>query len=98
MRAILTEGTDATAMLVPQQGVTRNAKGQAIAWIVGPGETVAERTLVTGRAIGDRWVVTSGLAPGDRVIVEGLQKVRPGAPVHATEFVPTEKSAAKSAR
>jgi membrane fusion protein (multidrug efflux system) len=91
VRAIVTEGIDDKAILVPQQGVTRNAKGQAIAWIVGPGDRVEERVLEVGRAIEDRWVVTKGLAPGDRVIVEGLQKVRPGAPVRATAFDPNAK-------
>lgn len=91
VRAIVTEGVDDATILVPQQGVTRNPKGQAIAWIVGPGDKVEERVLEVGRAIEDRWVVTKGLAPGDRVIVEGLQKVRPGAPVRATAFDPNAK-------
>ncbi len=91
VRAIVTEGVDDATILVPQQGVSRNPKGQAIAWIVGPGDKVEERVLEVGRAIEDRWVVTKGLAPGDRVIVEGLQKVRPGAPVRATAFDPNAK-------
>ena len=91
VRAIVTEGVDDATILAPQQGVTRNPNGQAIAWIVGPGDRVEERVLEVGRSIGDRWVVTKGLAPGDRVIVEGLQKVRPGAPVRATAFDPNAK-------
>lgn len=91
VRAIITEGVDDRTILAPQQGVTRNAKGEAVALIVGPGDKVEERILEVGRAIGDRWIVTKGLAAGDRVIVEGLQKVRPGAPVRATEFDPNAK-------
>lgn len=98
VRAVVTEGVDDRTILVPQQGVTRNAKGEAIAWIVGAGDKVEERVLEVGRAIGDRWVVTKGLAPGDRVIVEGLQKVRPGAPVHATEFVADKPQLATTVR
>lgn len=90
VRATITEGIDDHAMLVPQQGVTRNKKGQAIAWIVGAGDKVEERIIETGRAVQDNWIVTKGLAPGDKVIVEGLQRVRPGAVVQAKDFAATE--------
>ena len=86
VRAIVTEGVDDTAILVPQQGVTRNTQGQALAWIVNAENKVEERLLETGRTVENRWIVTSGLAPGDRVIVEGLHLVRPGVPVRSTEF------------
>ena len=68
-------------VLAPQQGVTRDPKGNATALVVGAGDKTEVRTLVTERAIGDRWLVTSGLAAGDRLIVEGLNKVGPGMPV-----------------
>ncbi len=88
VRAVLNQGVEEKAILAPQQGITHNPKGEAIAWVVGANETVEERVLEIGRAVGDRWVVTRGLAPGDRVIVEGLQRVRPGATVRASAFVP----------
>ena len=84
VRAVLDQAVDRTAILAPQQGVTHDAKGNATALIVGAGDKVEVRTLVAERAIGDRWLVTSGLAAGDRLIVEGLNKVGPGMPVHAT--------------
>lgn len=88
VRAILDQAVDATAILAPQQGVTRDAKGNATALVVGAGDKVEPRTLAADRAIGDRWLVTSGLAAGDRLIVEGLNKIGPGIPVHATEIQP----------
>jgi membrane fusion protein (multidrug efflux system) len=88
VRAILDQAVDATAILAPQQGVTRDAKGNATALVVGAGDKVEPRTLVADRAIGDRWLVTSGLAAGDKLIVEGLNKIGPGMPVHATEIQP----------
>ncbi|HET6147258.1 MAG TPA: efflux RND transporter periplasmic adaptor subunit [Polyangia bacterium] len=90
VRAVLDQAVARTAILAPQQGVTHDAKGNATALIVGAGDKVEVRTLVAERAIGDRWLVTSGLAAGDRLIVEGLNKVGPGMPVHAT---PVETSA-----
>jgi len=81
VRAILEEGVNEQAILVPQQGVTRNPRGDATALVVGTQNTVESRTLKIDRAIGDQWLVTAGLAPGDRLIVEGLQKATPGKPV-----------------
>ncbi len=86
VHAELQEGTDDNAVLVPQQGVSRNSHGDATVLVVGKDSKVALRIIQTSRAIGDKWVVTSGLAAGDRVIVDGLQKARPGAAVHATEM------------
>lgn len=90
VRAVVEEGVNEQALLVPQQGVTRDVKGVPIALVVGKDETVEQRTLELDRAIGDKWLVTGGLAPGDRLIVEGLQRIRPGARVRA---VPVEGSA-----
>jgi len=81
VRAVIEEGVNEQAILVPQQGVTRDLKGNPIALIVDNDDKVQQRTLTLDRAIGNRWLATSGLKPGDRVIVEGLQKVKPGAPV-----------------
>jgi membrane fusion protein (multidrug efflux system) len=83
VRAVVQEGVNQQALLVSQQGVTRDVKGLPVAWVVGKDEKVEQRTLELDRAIGVKWLVTSGLAAGDRVIVEGLQKVRPGAQVRA---------------
>ena len=83
VRAVVEEGTSDRAILAPQQGVSRDVKGQAYALVVNGEEKVEQRTLEVDRAVGDRWLVTSGLAAGERVIVEGLQRVRPGDTVRA---------------
>ncbi len=85
VRAELQEGTDDQALLVPQVGVSHNTHGDPTVLVVGKDGKAALKIIQTSRAIGDNWVVTGGLAPGDKVIVDGLQKVRPGAEVHATE-------------
>lgn len=86
VRAILETGVAEDALLVPQQGVTRLPSGAASALVVGKDNRVEQRTLTVSRAIGSRWQVTSGLRAGDRVIVEGLQRVRTGDVVEATPF------------
>jgi membrane fusion protein (multidrug efflux system) len=86
VRAVLDEAVAQAAILAPQQGVTRDPKGNATAMVVGAENKVEVRTLVADRAIGDRWLVTSGLKAGDKLIVEGLNKIGPGMPVHATEI------------
>ncbi|MBK1725904.1 efflux RND transporter periplasmic adaptor subunit [Halorhodospira neutriphila] len=78
VRARLTEGVERDALLVPQQGVSRNRQGQATALVVNDAGKVEQRVLSVDRAEGSYWVVEEGLAEGDRVIVSGLQKVRPG--------------------
>jgi membrane fusion protein (multidrug efflux system) len=81
VRAVLKEGVNEQAILVPQPGVSRNQKGDPFALVVDAAGTVEQRMLTLDRAIGNKWLVSSGLAVGDRVIVEGLQRVRPGASV-----------------
>lgn len=83
VHARLKEGANDQALLVPQQGVTRNQRGEPTALIVGSNDKVEMRTLRTGPAINDKWLVIDGLKSGDRVIVEGSQKVRPGMQVRA---------------
>jgi membrane fusion protein (multidrug efflux system) len=83
VRAMLDEAVDQNAILVPQQGVSHDAKGNATALVVGKDGKAEPRVLVANRTIGDRWLVEGGLQPGDQVIVEGLNKVFPGMPVHA---------------
>lgn len=91
VRARLLEGTNPDALLVPQQGVTRNARGDATVMVVGEGDKVEIRPVNAIQAIGDKWLVTSGVKAGDRVIVSGLQKVRPGAPVKTQEVSADDK-------
>jgi membrane fusion protein (multidrug efflux system) len=81
VRAIVQEGKVENAILAPQQGVSRDPKGNPVALIVDGSGKVQQRMLTLDRAIGDRWLVNEGLNPGDRLIVEGSQKVRPGASV-----------------
>jgi membrane fusion protein (multidrug efflux system) len=81
MRVRLTEEVRENAILAPQQGVTRNPQGGAAAMLVNTEGEVVNRELETSRAIGAFWLVEKGLEPGDRLIVSGLQKVRPGAKV-----------------
>ena len=78
VRAVIESGIDERAIVVPQQGVTRNQQGQATALILNREGKVEQRILNTGSAIGDKWLVSAGLNAGDRVIVEGLQRVKPG--------------------
>lgn len=80
VRALLEEGVAEQALLVPQQGVTRDPKGNAVALVVTKEGMVEPHILTVDRTVGDQWLVTAGIAAGDQVIVEGLQKVRPGAP------------------
>jgi membrane fusion protein, multidrug efflux system len=79
VRAVVGEGVAEQAILVPQQGVSRNPKGEAVALVVNENGVVEQRKLTVDRAIGDQWLVSTGLSQGDRLIVEGSQKVRPGA-------------------
>jgi membrane fusion protein (multidrug efflux system) len=78
VRAVVEEGIDESAILAPQQGVGRDPRGNAYALVVGAESKVESREIRIGRAIGNRWLVTSGLAAGDRVIVDGLMTLRPG--------------------
>lgn len=98
VRAIVEEGVNEEAILAPQQGVTRDQKGLPYALVAGKDGKVEQRMLTLDRTIGDRWLVTKGLAAGDRVIVDGLQRIRPGADVKAVPFPagPNAEAAASS--
>ncbi len=96
VRAIVEEGVLEQAILAPQQGVSRDARGNTSALVVDAENKAAVRPLVVERAFGDRWLVTSGLADGDRVIVEGLQRVRPGATVKAVPAGPAPATAGRA--
>lgn len=81
VHAEIEEGVNDNGILVPQQALSRNPHGDGVAMVVGDGNKAEPRIVATGPAVGDQWVVTGGLKAGDRVIVDGLQKVRPGMPV-----------------
>ena len=85
VRAVISEGVLPQGLLVPQQGVTHDAIGRATALVVASSGNVEQRVVQATRAVGNQWLVDSGLAAGDRVIIEGLQKVQPGMPVEAVE-------------
>jgi membrane fusion protein (multidrug efflux system) len=78
VRAVVSNAVLQEGLLVPQQGIMRNPQGEAFAMVVNGENTVERRMVEVSRTIGDRWLVSDGLAAGDRVIVEGLQKVAPG--------------------
>ena len=94
VRATLTEAVSDQALLVPQPSVQRTPKGEPYVLLVGDDEKVQMRPITAGRTIGNQWLVLSGLNPGDRVIVEGMQRARPGAPVKA---VPLDAAPAPAA-
>jgi len=81
VRAVIEQGIREHSLLVPQQGVSHDPLGNATAMVVNAENKVEPRQLKAERAIGDKWLVTEGLKAGDKLIVEGLQKIRPGAPV-----------------
>lgn len=85
VRAVVGLGTRPDAILAPQQGISRDAKGNATAMVVNPEGKVEARVVQTRQTVGDQWLVDSGLEAGDRIIVEGLQKVRPGGDAKAVE-------------
>lgn len=100
VRARMQQGVRPAAMLAPQRGVTRDAKGQATALLVNQNDEVELRRIEAERVIGDNWLVSAGLQPGERLIVEGLQFVRPGIKVHPlplTATVPANGAAPASA-
>lgn len=85
VRAILEDGVIENAILVPQQGVTRTPRGQAQVMVVNKDNQVEARQVTASQAIGNQWLITEGLQPGDQVVVIGLQKIKPGAKVVAKE-------------
>jgi membrane fusion protein (multidrug efflux system) len=86
VRAVVEEGVRDQAILVPQQAVGRDPKGQPYTWVVGKDNKVERRALELERAVGGRWLVTKGLAASDRVIMEGSDKVKAGTPVRVVPF------------
>ena len=86
VQTAIKEGVNQAAILVPQQGVSRDRRGNPMALIVDAESKTALRMLSIDRAVKNQWLVSAGLAPGDRVIVEGLKMLRPGTPVEAVPF------------
>jgi membrane fusion protein (multidrug efflux system) len=103
VRASIDQAVVPQAILAPQQGITRDAKGNATALLVGADGKIAQRNVTAARAIGDKWLITAGLATGDRLVVQGSSKVRPGDTVKvvdvgsAASAAPASSSAASSA-
>ncbi|BDG10048.1 efflux RND transporter periplasmic adaptor subunit [Anaeromyxobacter paludicola] len=81
VRARVEEGVEPQALTVPQSAVQRDARARATVFVVAAGDQIEAREVRLGRTVGASWVVAAGLAPGERVVVEGLQKIRPGAKV-----------------
>ncbi|MEI7606999.1 MAG: efflux RND transporter periplasmic adaptor subunit, partial [Rhodospirillaceae bacterium] len=84
VRAVVDQGTREAALLVPQQALVRGPHGAASVWVVGADRKVNPRPVETGPAIGNDWLIAKGLSGGEQVVVEGLQKLRPGAEVAVT--------------
>lgn len=78
VHARLSEGVRNAAILVPQQAVARNVKGEPMVWVVGNDNKVSQRTIKTERTVGNQWLVSDGLQAGEQIVAEGLQKLRPG--------------------
>ncbi|MBJ6724492.1 efflux RND transporter periplasmic adaptor subunit [Geomesophilobacter sediminis] len=87
VRAVIQEGVSDQAIMVPQRGVTRNPAGNAMVFVVGKEEKVEPRIIKVERTVGDSWLVSDGLKTGDRVILEGIQKAKPGTKVKTVPFV-----------
>ena len=86
VRAELVEGVSETAMLAPQRAVLRDANGNASVYVVTANNKIEQRPIKVSRTSGDKWIVTSGIEPGERIVIEGLQRIRPGAAVRVVEM------------
>ncbi|AHK42984.1 MULTISPECIES: efflux RND transporter periplasmic adaptor subunit [Ensifer] len=98
VRVLVQQGVEKDAITVPQQAVQRNNAGQSQVYVVAADKKVEFRNVTLGRTVGTRWQVASGLKPGEKVIVEGFQKIGPGAPVEPTDWDPNAKPAAEAAQ
>lgn len=97
VRATLTTGRNERAILVPQPAVMRDAAGKPSVQVIAAGEKVEKRPIELGQAIGNQWLVTAGLNPGDRVMVDGFQRARPGQVVRPVTFRPASAPAGAAA-
>jgi membrane fusion protein (multidrug efflux system) len=92
VRAKINEGVNERALLLTQQGITRNARGDATALVVSTDNKVEMRNVTTTQSVGNKWLITAGLQDGDKVIISGLQKVKPGMQVTTQEMAPTPQT------
>ncbi|MEE9936318.1 MAG: efflux RND transporter periplasmic adaptor subunit [Deltaproteobacteria bacterium] len=92
VRTVVQEGINRQAILIPQQAVSRDPKGNPLTLVVNAAGQAEQRQLTIERAVGNDWLISSGLNAGDRVIVEGALKVKPGIPVKAVPFDPLGKN------
>lgn len=96
VNATLYVGTDEQAILIPQQAVTRNSKGEATVWVVADDNTVKQRVITTSKAVKDQWLISSGLNVGERIVIEGVQKIRTGQTVKTVAFKQDDIEVAES--
>lgn len=94
VRGLVTQGIEREAIAVPQQAIQRDTAGKALVYVVGAENKVEMRPVTTSRVVDSRWVVSSGLKAGEKVIVEGFQKIAPGAPVQPTDWQPPKPQGA----
>lgn len=94
VRARLPQAEREKAILVPQKGVSREPNGQATALVIGENNTVEKRNVTTEKAVGSQWLISDGLRAGDRLIVDGLQKIRAGVPVTPVDLTDEQTAAA----
>ncbi|MFE8034277.1 efflux RND transporter periplasmic adaptor subunit [Thiohalocapsa marina] len=85
VRALVEEGLRPDAILAPQQAVQRDRRGNPYVFVLGDDGTIEQRQVETNRALQDQWLIDAGLQPGERVVVDGLQKVKPGDTARAVE-------------
>jgi membrane fusion protein (multidrug efflux system) len=97
VRATIDSAVKSAAVLAPQRGISRNAKGEATAMVVNKAGVAELRLVNASRTVGDQWLIETGLNAGEQLIVEGLQKIRPGSPVKAVPFQPAMTNAAQVA-
>ena len=97
VRAVLERGTRPDAVLAPQRAITRDAKGNGVAFVVNAENKIEQRTVSTARTIGDQWLIDKGLQAGERVVVEGVQKIQPGMTVNPIEAAAAQPRTADAA-
>jgi len=97
VRAVIKEGDNAAAVLAPQQTVMRDTKGEPFVYVLDDQDQIQLRPLTLDRTIGDKWLVSDGLAPGDKLVMEGFLRVRPGMKVTAVPYSPKTDTGAQSA-
>ncbi|WP_148861015.1 efflux RND transporter periplasmic adaptor subunit [Marinobacter fonticola] len=93
VRARLPQAARENAILVPQKGISREPNGQATALVIGDNDTVEKRNVSTEKAVGSQWLISDGLQAGDRLIVDGLQKIRVGVPVAPVDVTGDQSTA-----